>query len=80
MEAMTLPVEAITEEQGTYFVYVQDDSTCYRKQRVTTGMTDGKRIEITSGLNGGERVVTRGAMAVKLASAGNAIPAHTHNH
>lgn len=80
MEAMTLPVEAVTEEQGTYFVYVQDDSTCYRKQRVTTGMTDGKRIEITSGLKNGERVVTRGAMAVKLASVGNAIPAHTHNH
>ena len=28
----------------------------------------------------GDRVVTQGAMHVKLASASNAIPAHTHTH
>lgn len=77
---LSLPVEALTEEQGVYFVYVQLDEDCYRKQAVTVGASDGERVEITSGLKDGERVVTRGAIHVKLASASNAIPAHTHNH
>ena len=77
---LSLPVEALTEEQGVYFVYVQLDEECYRKQAVTTGATDGERVEITSGIAAGERVVTRGAIHVKLASASNAIPAHSHNH
>ncbi len=77
---LSLPVEALTEEQGVYFVYVQLDEDCYRKQAVTTGATDGERVEITAGLADGERVVTRGAIHVKLASASNAIPAHSHNH
>lgn len=77
---ISLPVSAITEEQGLNFVYIQQDETCYKKQEVTLGCTDGNRVEITSGLKGGESVVTQGAIHVKLASASNAIPAHSHSH
>lgn len=77
---ISLPVSALTEEQGVNFVYLQLDEECYRKQEVRTGASDGERVEILSGLEGGERVVTQGAIHVKLASASNMIPAHTHNH
>lgn len=77
---ISVPVSALTEEQGVNFVYLQEDEECYRKQEVKTGMDDGSRIEILSGLKAGDKVVTRGAIHVKLASAGNAIPGHTHNH
>ena len=77
---LTLPVGALTEEQGAFFVYVQADSTCYVKREVRLGETDGRRVEVKSGLKAGERVVTRGAIRVRLASAANVIPAHTHNH
>ena len=77
---ISLPVSAITEEQGLNFVYIQLDETCYKKREVTLGCTDGNRVEITSGLKGGESVVTQGAIHVKLASASNAIPAHSHSH
>lgn len=77
---ISLPVSAITEEQGLNFVYLQVDAEGYKKQEVKLGMSDGTRVEILSGLEGGEKVVTAGAMHVKLASASNAIPAHTHNH
>lgn len=77
---ISLPKDAITEEQGHYFVYIRTDPTCYRKQEVTLGATDGNRYEILSGLKGGEDVVTEGAIHVRLASASNAIPAHSHNH
>ena len=75
-----LPVSAITEEQGLNFVYLQVDAECYKKQEVKLGMNDGCRVEVFSGLKGGEKVVTVGAMHVKLAAAGNTIPGHTHNH
>ena len=76
----SVPNSALTEEQGVYFVYLQIDEEGYRKQEVKLGMTDGKRTEITAGLNPGDKVVTQGAIHVKLASASAAIPAHTHNH
>lgn len=77
---ISLPVSALTEEQGVYFVYIKIDADCYRKQAVTTGATDGRRVEILSGVKEGDDVVVEGAMHVKLASSANAIPAHTHNH
>lgn len=77
---ITLPLTAITEEQGLHYVYVREDADGYRKQEVTLGQEDGERIEILSGIKEGEDVVIKGAMQIKLASASNEIPAHTHNH
>lgn len=77
---LSLPVSALTEEQGVYFVYLKLDEECYKKQEVKLGASDGSRVEILSGIKDGDTVVTRGAIHVKLASASNAIPAHTHNH
>lgn len=77
---LSLPLSALTEEQGVYFVYLKLDEECYKKQEVKLGTSDGSRVEILSGIKDGDTVVTRGAIHVKLASASNAIPAHTHNH
>lgn len=77
---ISVPVSALTEEQGLHFVYVKLDEEGYQKREVHTGATDGTRIEILAGLSEGEQVVTQGAIHVKLASASNAIPGHTHNH
>ena len=77
---ITLPLSAITEEQGLYFVYLKLDEQCYKKQEVTLGADDGQRTEVLSGLSAGDNVVIKGAYNVKLASASNAIPAHSHSH
>lgn len=77
---LSLPLSALTEEQGVYFVYLKLDEECYKKQEVKLGTSDGSRVEILSGVKDGDTVVTGGAIHVKLASASNAIPAHTHNH
>ena len=47
---ITLPVSALTEEQGLYFVYLQESKEVYRKQEVKTGAENGLRVEILSGL------------------------------
>ena len=77
---ISLPLTALPEEQGIRFVYIQVDAEGYRKQEVTLGESDGERVEILSGVKKGDRVVTKGAVQVRLASAANAIPAHNHNH
>jgi RND family efflux transporter MFP subunit len=75
-----LPKSAITEEQGLFFIYLQLDEEGYKKQEVTVGVDNGNEVQILSGLKEGDRVVTKGAYQVKLASASNAIPAHNHEH
>ena len=62
------------------FVYLQLDEEGYKKQEVTLGASNGKEVQILTGLKAGDRVVTKGAYQVKLASASNAIPAHSHEH
>ena len=78
--SLVLPVEAITEEQGLYFVYIQKCEESYKKQEVKLGAGNGKEVQILSGVNPGDKVVVKGAFHVKLASAGNALPAHSHEH
>jgi RND family efflux transporter MFP subunit len=77
---LSIPVSAITEEQGLYFVYMQLGDDEYRKQEVTLGHDDGERMMVVSGLNAGDRIVTKGVYQVKLASASTAPEGHTHGH
>lgn len=79
-DVLSVPTSALTEEEGVYYIYIQEDAETYHKQEVTLGATDGEYTEILSGLKGGEQVVIKGAINVKLAGAGNAIPEHNHNH
>ena len=77
---ISVPRSALTEEQGSFYVYLQLDEECYRKQLVTLGADNGQRVQVLSGLKAGDRLVTRGAYQVKLAGATNAIPGHSHEH
>lgn len=76
---LAVPLTAVTEQQGLYYVYVQIDAECYRRQEVRLGADDGERVRILSGISPGDRVVTRGAVNVRMASASGSIP-HTHEH
>lgn len=77
---LSVPVSALIEEQGVYSVYVRLDEDCYRKQTVTLGANNGAEAQVLTGLHAGDEVVCEGAYQIKLASASNAIPAHTHHH
>lgn len=77
---ISLPRTALTEEQGVFFAYLQLDEEGYKKQEVTLGADNGKSVQIVKGVKAGDRVVTEGAYQVRLASASNAIPAHSHEH
>jgi len=77
---MTVPVDALLEEQGTYYLYVQVTGDSYTKRVVKPGENDGKRIVIQEGINPGERVVTEGAILLKAAATVTTVTGHSHNH
>ena len=78
---LSIPVSALTNEMGIYYVYVQIDEEGYRKQEVALGANNGKEVQIIKGLHPGDRVVTKGAYQVKLAANSSIIPeGHSHSH
>ncbi len=80
-DVISLPIDAITEQQGKHYVYVKLDDECYEKRLVTLGSSNGKEVEIKSGLTRKDEVVSRGAIIIKLAESSGAIPeGHSHNH
>ncbi len=79
--ALTVPNNSLLEEQGIYYVFVQANPELFEKREVRIGGTDGLRTEITKGITEHDRIVTRGAMQVKLAQATGALDPHSgHVH
>lgn len=78
--AMTIPVTAIVEEQGIHSVFIQLHPELFEKRLVKTGSTDGERIEILGGIEYSDRVVTQGAIILKLTMATGALDAHSGHH
>jgi len=80
-QAITVPNEAIVEEMGAYFVFVQLTPEFFEKRAIKKGITDGIRTEITEGITEGERVVSKGAILVKLAQGSGELDVHSgHVH
>lgn len=80
-DALTVPLTALIEEQGSFFVWVQLSPELFEKRAVSTGKTDGQYMEIVKGLRPEERIVSRGAMMIKLAQATGSLDAHSgHVH
>lgn len=80
-QALTVPNSALMEQQGAYFVYVQINPELFEKREIKTGASDGLKTEIQSGINQNERIVTKGAILIKLSQASGALDAHSgHVH
>ena len=80
-DVLTVPLSAVTEDQGVHFVFVQLDDEGYAKREVKLGADDGRNVRVLSGLKAGETVVSKGVAQVKMASFSGAIPeGHSHSH
>jgi len=63
--AIVIPAEALlTGSDGTTSVIVLDTDNKPHKKKVKVGIRDGGDVQVTDGLQGGERVVTVGAFAL----------------
>lgn len=80
-KALTIPNSSLVEEQGVFFVYVQRTPELFEKRIVEVGVSDGLNTEILDGITHDKRIVTKGAILIKLAQATGTLDAHSgHNH
>jgi RND family efflux transporter MFP subunit len=75
-----VPKEAVLTEGGRPYVFVQTGGERFSRRFVEIAARDGNGIGIRRGVKPGERVVTRGAYDVQLASAASGLPAEGHVH
>ncbi len=76
----TVPLSAVVREGGQSLVYVQAGGETFEERPIDLGSREGLAVQVLSGLRRGERVVTRGAYLVRLASMSTQSAAHGHIH
>jgi membrane fusion protein, heavy metal efflux system len=79
-EAIAVPGSAIVEEDGQPVAFVQVSGETFEKRELKLGIRDGNFVQVLDGVKEGERVVTKGAYAIRLSSISGVIPAHGHAH
>jgi len=79
-DALVIPYSALIEEQENFFAYVQTSGEGFQKRELKIGVNDGMNVQVLAGIKEGERVVTKGAYQIKLATMSGKMPAHGHEH
>jgi len=79
-KARAIPDAAIVEDGGRSVAYVMVEGEAFERRPLRLGIRANGWTEVLEGLATGERVVTKGAYEIKLASSSGAVPAHGHAH
>lgn len=77
---LAVPQAALSEEQGSFYVYVQTGGDSFEKREVQLGRSDGERIEVVEGISAGERIVVKGTHYIRLAASVGSADIHEHAH
>lgn len=80
VSTLAVPRSAVLTDEGRAVVFVQTSGESFARRFVVPGVESAGWVAIESGIAAGERVVTRGAITVKLAGAASSAPAHGHAH
>jgi len=78
---VAVPSNAIVDDGGQTVVFIQTGGESFERRPVKVGgPREGGLVQIVDGLEGGERIVTRGAHLVRLAALSPQTPGHGHVH
>lgn len=66
---VVVPLEAVYREGRDAYVFVERVGLEFERRRVGLGRMDDQRVEITRGLQEGERIATRGVRELQIARA-----------
>ena len=78
--AVAVPLEAVVQDQGLATAWVMVSGETFVRRVLELGAKDGTMVQVLSGLAAGERVATRGANLVRLASMAPEGFGHGHAH
>ena len=79
-QGTTVPEAALVDDGGRPVVFIQRGGESFVRRPVAVGRRQGGVAEITSGIEPGDRIVTRGAYLIRLSAMSSQIPAHGHVH
>ena len=79
-DTVAVPDSALVEEGDQLIAFVQVSGETFEKREIKTGIRDSGFVQVLDGLKEGERVVTKGAYAIRLSSISGVLPAHGHAH
>jgi multidrug efflux pump subunit AcrA (membrane-fusion protein) len=79
-DVVALSERAIVLDNGRPTAYVLIDGESFQRRELELGVRDNGFVEVRSGVTKGERVVTKGGYAIKLASLSSASFGHGHGH
>lgn len=79
-KGVVVPASAIFDDGGQNVIYTMLGGESFQRRVVQLGIREGDNVIVISGVKSGERVVSRGAYQVRLASASPAEAGHGHAH
>jgi len=79
-DTVAVPESALVEEGDQLVAFVQVSGETFEKREIKAGIRDSGFVQVIDGVKEGERVVTKGAYAIRLSSISGVIPAHGHAH
>jgi len=81
IQSLAVPETALIDDGGQDVVFVQSGGESFQRRVLRLGIRDHGYVQVISGLSQGERVVTKGAYLIHLASSSPAqLGAHGHAH
>jgi RND family efflux transporter MFP subunit len=79
-EALAVPESALVDDNGVSVVFVQTGGESFERRPVSLGVRDAGYAEVKEGIRAGDRIVTKGAYLVYLASTAPGAAVHGHVH
>ncbi len=71
---------AVVDDNGRPIAYVQTGGESFERRELVLGVKQGDSVQVTAGLEVGERLVTQGGYEIRLSTLSDAVPAHGHAH
>ena len=78
--APAVPDSAVIDDGGRPIVFVQLVGETFQRRAVRLGVREAGYVQVLDGVFPGERIVTKGAHLIRLASMSSHVPAHGHVH
>lgn len=77
---VVIPVSSVVDDTGRPVLFVQTSGESFERRPVTLGAREGDVVQVLEGVKRGDRIVSKGAHLVRLASLSTQAPAHGHVH
>ena len=77
---VVIPISSVVDDTGRPIVFVQTSGESFERRTVALGAREGDVVQVLEGVKPGERIVSKGAHLVRLASLSTQAPAHGHVH